>query len=65
MAVGFDAFDEDKDRERLRAMSDEELIREGRGNALHLRNSTNFGEPPRRVYVSTLRLCKRRVALSY
>jgi hypothetical protein len=30
MAVGFCGFDEEKERERLRGMSDEELIREGR-----------------------------------
>ena len=30
MAVGFREFDEEKERERLRKMSDEELIREGR-----------------------------------
>ena len=29
MAVDFDEFDEEKERERLRKMSDEELIREG------------------------------------
>ena len=29
MAVGFDKFDEEKERERLRKMSDEQLIREG------------------------------------
>jgi hypothetical protein len=30
MAVGFDKFDEEKERARLCKMSDEELIREGR-----------------------------------
>ena len=30
MAVGFDKFDEEKERERLRKMSDEQLIREVR-----------------------------------
>ena len=30
MAVGFDKFDEENERERLRKMSDEELTREGR-----------------------------------
>ena len=28
MAVGFDEFDEEKERERLRKLSDRELIRE-------------------------------------
>jgi hypothetical protein len=28
VAVGFDTFDEDKERERLRKLSDRELIRE-------------------------------------
>ena len=30
MSVGFREFDEEKERERLRKMSDEELIREGK-----------------------------------
>ena len=30
MAVGFDKFDEDKEREKLRKLSDAELIREGK-----------------------------------
>jgi hypothetical protein len=58
MAVGFDKFDKEKERERLRKMSDEQLIREGKTARYMCAPSTNFGKPPRDVYVITLRLCK-------
>jgi hypothetical protein len=58
MAVAFEAFDEEKERERLRKMSDEELIREGKAARYMCAPSTNFGKPPREVYVIALRLCK-------
>ena len=58
MAVDFDEFDEEKERERLRKMSDEELIREGRAARYMCSPATNFGQPPRDVYVIALRLCK-------
>ena len=58
MAVGFDKFDEEKERERLRKMSDEELIREGKSARYMCSPATNFGKPPRDVYVIALRLCK-------
>ncbi|MFY9731920.1 MAG: hypothetical protein WBQ04_03735 [Candidatus Acidiferrales bacterium] len=58
MAVGFDKFDEEKERERLRKMSDEQLIREGKAARYMCAPSTNFGKPPRDVYVIALRLCK-------
>ena len=58
MAVDFDEFDEEKERERLRKMSDEELIREGRAARYLCSLATNFGKPPRDVYVIALRLCK-------
>ena len=58
MAVDFDEFDEEKERERLRKMSDEELIREGRAARYMCSPATNFGKPPRDVYVIALRLCK-------
>ena len=58
MAVDFDEFDEEKERERLRKMSDEELIREGRAARYLCSPATNFGKPPRDVYVIALRLCK-------
>ena len=41
MAVAFEAFDEEKERERLRRMTDEELIREGR-SAIHVRAGNEF-----------------------
>jgi hypothetical protein len=58
MAVGFDKFDVDKERETLRKLSDEELIREGKAARYMCAPSTNFGKPPRDVYVIALRLCK-------
>ena len=58
MAVGLVEFDEEKERERLRKMSDEELIREGRAARYMCAPSTNFGKPPREVYVIALRLAK-------
>jgi hypothetical protein len=58
VAVDFDEFDEEKERERLRKMSDEELIREGRAARYMCSPATNFGKPPRDVYVIALRLCK-------
>jgi hypothetical protein len=58
MAVGFDKFDEEKERERLRKMSDEELIREGRAARYMCSPAKNFGKPPRDVDVIALRLCK-------
>jgi hypothetical protein len=56
MAVGFTEFDKEKERERLRKMSDEELVREGRAARYMCAPSTNFGKPPRDVYV--IALCK-------
>ena len=58
MAVGFDKFDEEKEGERLRKMSDEELIREGGAARYMCAPSTNFGKLPREVYVIALRLAK-------
>jgi len=57
MAVGFNKFDADKEREKLRKLSDEELIREGKAARYMCAPSTNFGKPPRDVYVIALRLC--------
>ena len=36
MAVGIGKFDEEKERERLRKLSDRELIREARDICVHL-----------------------------
>jgi len=58
MAVGFTEFDEEKERARLRKMSDEEWIREGRAALYMCAPATNFVKPPRDVYVIALRLCK-------
>ena len=56
MAVGFDEFDVDKERERLRKLSDRELIREAaRYMCLP---ATNFRKLPRDEFVIGLRLCK-------
>jgi hypothetical protein len=59
MSVGFREFDEEKERERLRKVSDEELVSEGRAARYMCAPSTNFGKPPRDVYVAALRLCKK------
>jgi hypothetical protein len=58
MSVGFREFDEVEERARLRKMSDDELIREGRAARYMCAPSTNFGKPPRDVYVIALRLAK-------
>lgn len=58
MAVAFEPFDEEKERARLRKMTDEELVREGRAARYMCAPSTNFGKPPREVYVIALRLAK-------
>ena len=55
MAVGFDKFDEEKERERLRKLSDRELIRE---TARYMCSPAYFGKPPRDEFVIGLRLCK-------
>ena len=58
MVVSLMEFDEEKERERLRKMSDEELIREGREARYMCAPSTNFGKPPRDVDVIALQLWK-------
>jgi hypothetical protein len=56
VAVGFDKFDEEKERERLRKLSDRELIREA---AKYMWSPpTNFGKTPRDEFVIGLRLCQ-------
>jgi hypothetical protein len=56
VAVGFDKFDVDKERERLRKLSDRELIREA---AKYMWSPpTNFGKTPRDEFVIGLRLCQ-------
>jgi hypothetical protein len=56
VAVGFDKFDVDKARERLRKLSDRELIREA---ARYMCSpATNFRRPPQDEFVIGLRLCK-------
>jgi hypothetical protein len=57
VAVGFDTFDEEKERERLRKLSDAELIREGKA-ARYMCSPAYFGKPPRDEFVIGLRLCK-------
>lgn len=57
MAIGFDKLDVDKERERLRKLSDRELIREA---ARYLCSpATKFRKPPRDEFVIELRLCKK------
>jgi hypothetical protein len=56
VAVCFGGFDVDRERERLRKLSDAELIQEA---ARYLCSpATNFRKPPRDEYVIELRLCK-------
>ena len=56
MAVGFDKFDEEKERERLRKLSDRELIREA---AKYMWSPpTKFRKTPRDEFVIGLRSCK-------
>jgi hypothetical protein len=58
MCVGLEDFDEDKERNRLAKLSDEELIREGKAARNLCNPAGNFGKPPRDVWVIGLRLCK-------
>jgi len=58
VAVGFDKFDVEKEREKLRKLSDAELIREGKAARFMCSPATNFGKPPRDEFVIGLRLCK-------
>jgi hypothetical protein len=58
MSVGFDDFDEEKERGRLRKLSDEELIREGKAARSLCDPRGRNGKPPRDVFVIGLRLCK-------
>ena len=56
MAVGFDKFELDKERQRLRKLSDRELIREA---AKYMWSPpTNFGKTPGDEFVIGLQLCK-------
>jgi hypothetical protein len=58
MSVGFDEFDEEKERVRLSRLSDEELIREGKAARSLCDPRGRNGKPPRDVFVIGLRLCK-------
>ena len=62
MAVGFDKFDEGKERERLSKMSDEQLIREGRAARYMCVPSTNFGQAATRSLRDCSMTCERGVA---
>ena len=56
MAIGFDKFDEEKERQRLRKLSGKELIRE---TVKYMCSPpTNFGKTPQDEAVIGLRLCK-------
>jgi hypothetical protein len=52
--VGFRPFQIEEVQERLRKMSDAELIRFGRASARMSSPEANFGHPPRRVFVEQL-----------
>ena len=49
--TGLVEFDEEKERKRLRKMSDEELIGEGKGARYLCAPSTTLGRPPREEFV--------------
>jgi len=53
-SVGFQPFQLEDVRTRLRKMSDEELLRFGRAAASLCRPEGNFGHPPRAVFVEQL-----------
>jgi hypothetical protein len=57
MSVGFEEFDEEKERARLRKMSDDDLIEKGKAARFLCAPNQNFGQPPRDVFVIALRLC--------
>ena len=48
MAVGFSEFDVEREREKLRKLSDAELIREA---ARYMCSPAYFGKPPRDEFV--------------
>jgi hypothetical protein len=52
------AFDVEKKRDRLRKLSDEELVREGKAGRYMCSANVNFRKPPRDEFVIDLRLCK-------
>lgn len=54
-SVGFQPFQLEEVRARLRKMSDEELIRFGRAAAGMCSPQANFGHAPRSVFVEQLR----------
>ena len=47
MSVGFEEFDEEKERARFRKMNDNDLIREGKAARFLCSSKQNFGLPPR------------------
>jgi len=56
ISAGFREFNEEEECERLRKLSDEELIREGKAARFLCAPNQNFGKPPRNVFVVGLRL---------
>jgi hypothetical protein len=57
MSVGFKDFDENAERERLRKLRNEELIREGKAARYMCSPEVNFGKKQREPFVIALRLC--------
>jgi hypothetical protein len=56
VAIGFDKFDEQKERRRLRKLSDKQLIQEA---AQYMWSPpTNFGKTPQEELVIGLQLCR-------
>jgi hypothetical protein len=60
-SIGASEFNLEQFRERLRRMSDEELIRYGKASRSLLTPEGNFGKPPREVFVIQLQEARKRV----
>jgi hypothetical protein len=58
-SVGFQPFQLDEVRTRLRKMSDADLLRFGRAAASLCKPDGSFGQPPRKVFVEQLDEARR------
>jgi hypothetical protein len=57
MAVAFEPFDTERERLRLRTLSDEQLIKEGKAARYLCSPAATFGKPPREEFMIGLKLC--------
>ena len=58
MAVGFQEFNVETERAKLRKLSDGVLIRQGKAARFMCSPAANFGKPPRDEFVIGVWLCK-------